>query len=174
MKSYWIDSKKEKEGYQALKEDIETDICIIGGGITGITIAYYLNQYKIKNVILEKDRICQKATGHSIAKITSQHGLFYKYLIDAYGKEFAKKYYEANQKAIENIAKIVEKENIDCEFERTSAYVFTQKLSDVQKIKDEYEAVKSFERRSKFCRSKRYKNTAKTVSSNRISKAGTV
>lgn len=143
MKSYWIDSIKEKEEYKQLNKDIETDICIIGGGITGITTAYYLNQYKIKNVILEKDRICQKTSGYSTTKITSQHGLFYKYLIDSEGKEFAKKYYEANEKAIENIAKIIEKENIECDFERQPAYVFTQKIENVQKIKDEVNAVKS-------------------------------
>lgn len=146
MKSYWIDSEKEKEGYKTLGKDIETDICIIGGGITGITTAYYLNQYKIRNVILEKDRICQKTSGHSTAKITSQHGLFYKYLIDSEGKEFAKGYYEANEKAIQNIAKIIEEEKIDCNFKRQSAYVFTQKIEDVQKIKDEVAAVKSFGR----------------------------
>lgn len=144
MKSYWIDSKKEKEDYKSLKQDIETDICIIGGGITGISVAYELNKYKIRNIILEKDRIGQKTTGHSTAKITSQHGLFYKYLIDSQGKEYAQKYYEANQEAIENIQKIIQEENIECEFERQSAYVFTQKIEDVQKIKDEVEAVKSF------------------------------
>lgn len=143
VKSYWIDSKKEKEEYKSLKESIETDICIIGGGITGITIAYYLNQYKIKNVILEKDRIGQKTSGYSTAKITSQHGLFYKYLIDSEGKEFARKYYEANEKAIQNIARIIEQEKIECELESQSAYVFTEKIEDVQKIKDEVGAVQS-------------------------------
>ena len=142
MKSYWIEENKEKENYKTLKKDIETDICIIGGGITGLSIAYYLNQYKIKNVILEKDEIGNRATGGSTAKITSQHGLFYKYLIDSEGEEFAKKYYEANEKAISNIEKIIKDENIECEFERESSYVFTQSIDDVQKIKDEVEAVK--------------------------------
>ena len=104
MKSYWIEEIKEKENYKTLKKDIETDICIIGGGITGLSIAYYLNQYKIKNVILEKDEIGNRTTGGSTAKITSQHGLFYKYLIDSEGEEFAKKYYEANEKAIFQIS----------------------------------------------------------------------
>lgn len=144
MKSYWIDSKKEKDEYKSLKEDIETDICIIGGGITGVSIAYYLDQYKIKNVILEKDRICQRTSGCSTAKITSQHGLFYKYLTDSEGTEFAKKYYEANEQAIQNIIKIIEEEKIDCGLEKQSAYIFTEKLEDMQKIKDEYEAIKSF------------------------------
>lgn len=142
MKSYWIEENKEKENYKTLKKDIETDICIIGGGITGLSIAYYLNQYKIKNVILEKDEIGNRTTGGSTAKITSQHGLFYKYLIDSEGEEFAKKYYEANEKAISNIEKIIKDENIECEFERASSYVFTQSIDDVQKIKDEVEAVK--------------------------------
>ena len=141
MKSYWIDSKKEKENYKTLNENIETDICIIGGGITGVSVAYYLNKYKIKNVILEKDKICQRTSGYSTAKVTSQHGLFYKYLIDSKGVEFAKQYYEANEHAIRNMEKIIQQENINCGFEKQSAFVFTQKIEDVQKIKDEVEAV---------------------------------
>ena len=38
--------------------------------------------------------------GHSTAKITSQHNLFYDYLIYSYGKEFAKKYLNANEEAV--------------------------------------------------------------------------
>lgn len=144
MKSYWIDSDKEKKKYKELKKDIETDICIIGGGITGVSVSYYLNKYKIKNVILEKNRICNRTSGYSTAKVTSQHGLFYKYLIDSQGIEFAKKYYEANEEAIQNISQIIGKEDIDCNFKRESAYVFTQKIEDVQKIKDEVQAVQSF------------------------------
>ena len=144
MKSYWIDGKKAEEGYKQLNKDIKTDICIIGGGITGLTTAYYLNQYHIKNVVLEKDRICQRTSGCSTAKITSQHGLFYHYLIQSQGVEFAKKYYEANEEAIQNIAKIIHNEGIKCGFKTQSAYVFTQKIDEVQKIKDEVAAVKSF------------------------------
>ena len=141
-KSYWMKSEKEGKTYASLDNDIETDICIIGGGITGISVAYYLNQYKIRNVVLEKDRICSRTSGYSTAKITSQHGLFYKYLIDSQGEEFARKYYEANQQAIRKIEDIVKKENIECEFEKQSAYVFTEKIDEVQNIKDEVEAVK--------------------------------
>lgn len=118
MKSYWTEEFKDVDSYKTLKKDIETDICIIGGGVTGASIAYYLNQYKIKNVILEKDVIGNRTTGGSTAKITSQHGLFYKYLIDSEGENFAKKYYEANEKAILNIEKIIKEENIECEFEK--------------------------------------------------------
>lgn len=110
MKSYWIEStKNEKRNYPRLKESLSTEVCIIGGGITGITTAYYLAKEGRKVILLEKDEICSKTSGNTTAKITSQHGLFYKYLIDSEGKEFAKKYLEANEEAIRNIEKLLKK-----------------------------------------------------------------
>ena len=41
MNSFWNENTDCKE-YPKLEKDIDTDICIIGGGITGISIAYQL------------------------------------------------------------------------------------------------------------------------------------
>ena len=95
MSSYWIDSVNFNS-YEALKNDISTDVCIIGGGITGIATAYLLSKNGYKVCILEKDKIAHQATGNTTAKITSQHGLFYHYLTNNFSKEFAKSYLEAN------------------------------------------------------------------------------
>lgn len=35
-KSIWIQGENSKE-YKSLENDIETDVCIIGGGLTGIS-----------------------------------------------------------------------------------------------------------------------------------------
>ena len=144
MKSYWIDSVKDNKKYNKLEENVKTDICIIGGGLAGVTTAYNLSKYKIKTVLIDKGRIGNQASGNSTAKITSQHGLIYKYLVDSRGKDFARKYYEANENAIKNIESIINKEKIDCDFEKQTAYIFTQSVQDVQKIKDEVNAIQSF------------------------------
>lgn len=144
MKSCWIDSVKERNKFDALEENIKTDICIIGGGLAGLSIAYNLSKYKIRTVLLEKDEICKQTSGNSTAKITSQHGLIYKYLTDSKGKDFARKYYDANEEAIRTIKDIIDKEKIDCDFEYQPAYVFTQKVQEVEKIKDEVQAVNNF------------------------------
>lgn len=156
MKSYWIKSVEEKDKikFGTLEENIKTDICIIGGGLTGLSTAYNLSKYKIRTVLIEKDEICKQTSGNSTAKITSQHGLIYKYLIDSKGREFAKKYYEANESAISNIKNIIDKEKIDCEFEYQPSYVFTQSIQEVEKIKAEVEAVKSFNGKAKLIEAK--------------------
>ena len=62
----------------------------------------------------------------------------------------AKQYLEANEQAIYNIESIIEKENIDCDFERQNNYVFTQSENEVEKIKKEVEAVNSLGFNSEF------------------------
>lgn len=144
MNSYWIDSYPEiLKNHQELDKNIETDICIVGGGITGISCAYYLSKQGFKVIVLDKSEIASHTTGHTTAKITSQHGLFYKYLIDSFSEEFAKKYLEANEQAIYNIQKIIDMENINCDFKFQDAYVYTKDIDELQKIKDEVTAVKS-------------------------------
>ncbi len=144
MNSYWINSEKNKEKYNKLEKNIETDICIIGGGITGISTAYYLTKENSKVTVLDMGKIGFQTTGNSTAKITSQHGLFYKYLKDSKGEDFARLYYDANEDAIKNIKKIVEKENIECDLECQSAYVLAANREEVQKVKDEVEVVRGF------------------------------
>lgn len=156
MKSYWIKSVEENDRvkFDALEENCKTDICIIGGGLTGLTTAYNLSKYKIRTVLIEKDEIGRQASGNSTAKITSQHGLIYKYLTDSKGKEFARKYYEANERAINKIEEIIQKENIDCGFEHVPAYIFTQSIQEVEKIKDEVDAVNAFVGKAKLIEAK--------------------
>ncbi|MCI8345392.1 MAG: FAD-binding oxidoreductase [Clostridia bacterium] len=43
--SLWIASMQGKtKRYESLQEDVNTDVCIIGGGLTGLTSAYYLSK----------------------------------------------------------------------------------------------------------------------------------
>ena len=101
-KSFWLDKCKLPE-FKSLEEDISTQVCIIGGGITGITTAYYLSKKGFDVVLIEKDELASKTTGHTTGKVTVQHGLFYKYLLDTYGVTYTEKYLNANLKAINNI-----------------------------------------------------------------------
>ena len=149
--SIWLKTNREDRKYRTLDKNIEVDVCIIGGGITGISTAYYLSKEGgIKVAVFEKDKICSKTTGKTTGKITSQHHLFYKYLIDSKGKEFAKKYLKANEQAIKNIEEIINKESIECDFKRKKAYVFTKEPGKLQMINDEINAVKSLGMNAKF------------------------
>lgn len=141
MSSYWIDTSKQTN-YPKLNSNISTDICIIGGGITGIATAYMLKDSGLNITLLEASEIAMGVSANTTAKITSQHGLFYDYLLKSYGFDIAKRYLDSNEEAINTIKNIVKKENIDCNFENEDSYVYTCSKNYVQKIKDETSAVK--------------------------------
>ena len=91
--SYWISSVKDnKKEYKKLQGEIETEIAIIGGGLTGLSCGYYLSKENKDVVILEKNTICSHTSGNTTGKITSGHGLFYNYLLQSEGRDKAKQY----------------------------------------------------------------------------------
>lgn len=140
--SLWIESTN-KSNYPKLENNISTDVCIIGGGITGASTAYMLMNSNLNITIIDKDKICMGVSANSTGKLTSQHGLFYDYLINSYGYSFAKKYLDSNEKAIKDVYDIICKENIDCDFEFQNSFVFTELESELEKIKNEINAVNS-------------------------------
>ncbi len=88
--------------------------------------------------------------GNTTAKITSQHGLFYDYLLHTFGLEFAKSYLDANEEAIRNIDNIITEENIECDFEWQDSFVYTDLEEEVIKIKNEVASVNSLGFPAKF------------------------
>lgn len=138
-KSYWRDSVKLPE-FPSLDKDIEVDVCIVGGGITGITSAYLLANEGKKVAILEADQLLGGTTGHTTAKITAQHDLIYDELITNMGKSKARLYYEANMEALKFIKNTVETLNIDCDFKEQDSYVYSTTDEYEEKVKKEVRA----------------------------------
>ncbi len=138
--SLWINESRETD-YPQLGNNETTDVCIIGGGIVGAVTAYLLAKNGVDVIVLEKDRLCMGVTANSTAKLTSQHGLFYKYLEQEYGLDFARKYLYSNEEGIKLAEKIISEEKIDCDFEKQSAYVFATNESELDKVKQEVEVV---------------------------------
>lgn len=122
-KSYWKDSVQLPE-FASLTDDINVDVVIIGGGITGITSAYLLKNEGLNVALLEADRLLNGTTGHTTAKITAQHDLIYDELIKNMGKSSARLYYEANIAALDFIKNTVDEHQIDCDFSEQDAYVY--------------------------------------------------
>lgn len=141
--SYWVESSGNTN-YTSLDTDFNTDVLIIGGGITGIMTAYMLSKNSSLNItIVEADKMAMGVTANTTAKITSQHGLLYDYLIKTFGFDTAKKYLDSNEEAIKTIENIVKSENIDCDFTHQDSYVYTCDKKNTQMIVDEVSSVTS-------------------------------
>lgn len=139
--SLWLE-KTEVNSYPIVTQDINVDVIIIGGGMAGLTSAYLLQKAGKKVAIIEARKIGEGTSGFTTAHITSEHNLAYNYLINTFGFEKAKLYADANQEAIDSIAKVITTEKIECNFEKTNSYLFSENSEDVEKLQKDFEAAK--------------------------------
>lgn len=121
--------------FKVLDRDIDTDILIIGGGLAGVLCAYTLDLAGIDYVLLEKDRICNKTTANTTAKITLQHGLIYSKIQKEFGLDYAKLYYDANKEALGEYKRLCK--NINCDYTPADSYIYS--LADDALLKKEYD-----------------------------------
>ena len=112
MKNYPIwDSNKEILLNNVLKENY-VDILIIGGGITGLTTAYFLMNSNQNILLIDKDKLGVGATYKSTAKISYLQKDIYQKLEKTYNYHTSKLYYESQIEAIKLIKDIIRKEKI--------------------------------------------------------------
>jgi glycine/D-amino acid oxidase-like deaminating enzyme/nitrite reductase/ring-hydroxylating ferredoxin subunit len=138
---YWRDSF-DVDTFPALDKDIDVDVAIIGGGISGITTAYRLSEEGVKVALLEADVLLNGTTGHTTAKITAQHGAVYDEFLSHLGEEKAKLYYDAATDAMKFIQTLVNEQQIDCDFSTEDAYLYTTTNRGVSKLEQEFQAYK--------------------------------
>jgi glycine/D-amino acid oxidase-like deaminating enzyme/nitrite reductase/ring-hydroxylating ferredoxin subunit len=122
--SVWIDTGPPQPPFPQLEEDVGADVVVIGGGIAGITTALLLTEAGASVVLLEAGRLACGVSGHTTAKVSSQHGMIYARLRSRFGTEGARTYGEANEAAIDWIARRVERDGIDCDFRRRPSYAY--------------------------------------------------
>lgn len=135
MRSLWQEA--ELPEFPQLRQDVHTDVLIIGGGIAGILTAYFLQQSGVDYLLVEKGRICSGTTRNTTAKITVQHGLIYHKILKSGGVEHARGYLRANEAAFHQYARLCA--GVDCDYEIKDNYVYA--LEDREKLEREMEAL---------------------------------
>lgn len=116
---------------EANTENSHYDVIVVGAGMAGLLTAYYLQEQGKKVLVLEAAEIASGQTERTTAKITSQHALKYTKLIKEVGAKKARLYARANEEAIKEYERLIQREQIDCRLERVPAYLYTTKDAEV-------------------------------------------
>ncbi|MBS7021269.1 MAG: FAD-dependent oxidoreductase [Firmicutes bacterium] len=125
-----------KENSGILDKDIDVDILIIGGGITGLSTMMELRNVKKSMVMIEKGTIGMGVTKNTTGKLTFLQGNF-STIEKAHDFFSAYLYYRAQRDAIEIVKNRVSKFQIDCELEEEHSYLMALKESEIASIQKE-------------------------------------
>jgi glycine/D-amino acid oxidase-like deaminating enzyme/nitrite reductase/ring-hydroxylating ferredoxin subunit len=139
--SCWTD-KAPRTRFPKLQGNATADVVVVGAGIVGLTAALALARAGVSVVVLEAMQVGRQVTGRSTAKVTTQHALIYKHLIDTYSLERAKLYAEANVAGVSQIRDWVREYDIDCDFESKAAYAYASRAQRRGAVEAEAEAAR--------------------------------
>ena len=139
--SVWLATTPETD-YGSMAGDTNAGTVVVGGGIAGLTTATLLAEAGEDVVLIERDRVGIGVTGHTTAKVTTQHSLIYASLVDDHGRRRARQYAEANTAGMEFVAARVDEHDIECGFERLPAYTFTESTGELTAIREEVAAAR--------------------------------
>ncbi len=131
MQSLW-EKEVTLKSFPKSEGDKKTDVLIVGGGMTGILCAHFLQKNGVDYCLVEAERIAKGVTGRTTAKITSQHGLLYHEIATRYGLDAAALYYSVNQTALEYYRMLCR--GIDCDFEEKDNFVYSVKKRKVLEL----------------------------------------
>jgi glycine/D-amino acid oxidase-like deaminating enzyme/nitrite reductase/ring-hydroxylating ferredoxin subunit len=120
--------------FMPLHRDVDSDVCIIGGGIAGIMTAYLLQKEGKKICLVEDQELGSGQSGKSTAHFTVALDRPYFDLEAIHGSDGIQKIAQSHQAAIQLIKDIVFQENLSCDLETVNGTLFT-----TQKSKDRVE-----------------------------------
>jgi gamma-glutamylputrescine oxidase len=92
--SYWLDDLWSREGhleYPPLEGPVAADVAIIGGGITGVSLAYWLAREGRRPLLLEARTLAGSASGRNAGFMTASTAEGYATVVERFGRAAARR-----------------------------------------------------------------------------------
>jgi len=141
---FWLLKNGLLADYPSLKQDESCEVAVIGGGITGALVAYYLAQEGVETVLVDKRDIGGGSTAASTALLQYEIDTELHDLIGSVGEAHAVRCYRLGLEAIDTLEHLSGELKDDCGFERKTSLYLASRKSDVPKLRKEYDTRKAF------------------------------
>jgi glycine/D-amino acid oxidase-like deaminating enzyme len=144
--SLWWDGLPEPIGVRpALPGDIDVDVAVVGGGLTGLWTAYYLSGADpgLRIAVLERDVVGFGASGRNGGWCSALFAASVDRLDRAAGAGAGAAMRGAMEATVEEVGRVVGVESIDCHFARGGTVVLARTGVQLQRARDEIAAARS-------------------------------
>lgn len=112
--TYYADTLGPETVYPALIENLDVDVCVIGGGFAGLNTALSLKERGQDVAVVEAKRIGWGSSGRNAGFVAKGYAADEGYLLKKLGLERAREIVTLTQNARKLIRTRIEKYNIDC------------------------------------------------------------
>lgn len=137
--SMWEATENQRENHERLEGDQHCDVVIIGGGYSGLSTSYHLQERDYKTIVLEKDRVGDGASGRNGGEVLTGYLGSMEYWAKKKGLDAAKEMWQLSLDSIDLIESIIKKHDISCDFIRNGDFYAAYKPSHLEGMKRDQE-----------------------------------
>ncbi|HLE35212.1 MAG TPA: FAD-dependent oxidoreductase [Nitrososphaerales archaeon] len=138
MMPYWLVGKKSS--FPVLKRDVRVDVAVIGAGITGASVCYWLSD-KCNVVLLEKETVASQASGRNAGFILTGTSDYYIRAIERYGHEKARTIWKITQLNHDLLENHIFSDD-DCDHIRSGSYLVATSDKEMQDLHESVNLLK--------------------------------
>lgn len=128
--------------FPSLRQDLETDVAIIGGGITGLSVALELKERGFRVAVLEALKVGGGSSSHSTGNLYGTVDRNLEQLQSRYDTEMVTALFTARAAAIDRIEQWIKQYNLDCDFHRCPWYLYSDGRENDHRIVQELETAR--------------------------------
>ncbi|WP_026914880.1 NAD(P)/FAD-dependent oxidoreductase [Christiangramia portivictoriae] len=139
---FWLQKNGLLNSYPSLQEDLETEILIVGGEITGSLIAHQCINDGFQTTLIDRRDIANGSTAATTSMLQYEIDVPLSALIAKIGKEAAIQNYQACSDAIDTLGALVKEVKSKCGFKKKKSLYFAAYKKDVAALKREFNARK--------------------------------
>jgi len=130
--SPWLRQVRRTRPVIALSEDVDSDVAIVGGGISGVATSYFLlRDTSLSVVLMEKDWVAHGATGHNGGQAVAAFERTTTELCEKFGEEKISEALFAINGAWKLLYSIIDETGIDVTLQEVTAQIGLSSLEDV-------------------------------------------
>jgi glycine/D-amino acid oxidase-like deaminating enzyme len=139
--SPWIHQfpDSRRPDYPRAKGDLDRDVVIIGGGLTGCAVAYACAAAGVRAVVLDAGRVGHSAAGRSAGLLLPDPGPAFRDVSQAHGLRAARSAFQSWRRATLDAAALVRRLGIKCGLDAHDALLVARR-DDEKVVRREFEA----------------------------------
>lgn len=141
MTSYWIQDAPYQDYQSAPALPARTHAVVIGGGLTGVSAAYWLRRLGVEVVALERRGLSGGATGRNGGHLIPGPAELFSDAIARYGAETARDLYTFTRATVRAVAACIAEHNIPCDLARHGAVSLALSEAELPRLRAAAEAL---------------------------------
>lgn len=140
--SIWLAREPDRQRFPKLSSNVSVDVVVIGGGIAGVTAAYFLTRAGKRVALLEANHLGTGETGFTTAFLTSSVDMPLALLRERFGDAHIQQVRSAGEETIRLLETIVAEESLPADFQRLDALAVGLAPDTVPHLEREAEALR--------------------------------